>query len=142
MQLLDTLPGVGPILAAVMALEIGDVGRFASAERLASYAGTTPRVSSSGGRTRIGRLRSDVNRYLKWALIEAANVAALHRARRPELHVSKLYARLKRHKGHAKAAGAVARHLAEAAYYVLKKNEPYREPTAGRKEEGRSAKPS
>ena len=38
MQRLKTLPGVGAILAATIALEIGDVGRFLSAERLASYA--------------------------------------------------------------------------------------------------------
>ena len=47
MQRLKTLPGVGVILAATIALEIGDVGRFLSAERLASYAGTTPRVHAS-----------------------------------------------------------------------------------------------
>src|SRR5439155_7856798 len=44
MRLLDTLPGVGLILSATMALEIGDITRFACAERLASYSGTTPRV--------------------------------------------------------------------------------------------------
>jgi transposase len=48
MQRLETLPGVGVILAAIIALEIGDVCRFLSAERLASYAGTTPRVHASG----------------------------------------------------------------------------------------------
>jgi transposase len=48
MQWLETLPGVGVILAATIALEVGDVRRFATAERLASYAGTTPRVHASG----------------------------------------------------------------------------------------------
>src|SRR5882672_9175896 len=63
MRLLMSLPGVGVILAAVLWLEIGSVARFASAERLASYAGTTPRVHASGGVVRYGRLRPDVNRY-------------------------------------------------------------------------------
>ena len=31
-------------------------------------------------------------------------------------------------KGHQKAVGAVARHLAEATYWILTKGEPYREP--------------
>ena len=44
MQRLMSLPGVGVILGATVALEIGEVSRFASADRLASYAGTTPRV--------------------------------------------------------------------------------------------------
>jgi transposase len=58
-----SVPGVGPILAVVIALEVGDVARFATAENLAAYAGTTPRVHASGGKTRFGRLRPDVNRY-------------------------------------------------------------------------------
>jgi transposase len=63
-QLLTTMPGIGLTLAVVIALEIGDVARFATAEKLAAYAGTTPRVHASGGKTRFGRLRPDVNRYL------------------------------------------------------------------------------
>ncbi len=55
--LLFTLPGVGSILAVVIALEVGDVTRFASSEKFAAYAGTTPRVHASGGRIRFGPLR-------------------------------------------------------------------------------------
>ena len=126
MQLLETMPGVGVILAATMALEIGDIGRFLSAERLASYSGTTPRVHSSGGRTRYGGTRPDVNRYLKWAF---ANSTTVNSRRFPERHVSQLYTRLRARKGHAKAVGAVARHLAEAAFHVLSRQQAYRDPT-------------
>src|SRR5262245_19392506 len=94
MQRLETLPGVGEILAATIALEIGEVARFLSAERLASYAGTTPRVHASGDRVRYGRTRPDVNRYLKWAFAEAANSVAVNARRCPERHTSQLYARL------------------------------------------------
>ena len=45
-------------------------------------------------------------------------------------HVSRLYARIQQRKGHAKAVGAVARHLVEASYWILTKREPYREPAA------------
>jgi transposase len=64
-QRLLTLPGVGLTLAVVIALEVGEVARFASAEKLAAYAGTTPRVHASGGKTRFGPSRPDVNRYLE-----------------------------------------------------------------------------
>lgn len=130
MQRLMTLPGVGPILSVVIALELGDVKRFATAEHLASYAGTTPRVHASGDKTRYGRLRQDVNRYLKWAFMEAANGVCLTRRHYPYRHVSRLYERIARRKGHKKAIGAVARHLAEAAFYVLTREEEYREPKA------------
>jgi len=129
MQWLMTLPGVGVILAATIALEIGEIERFANAERLASYSGTTPRVHSSGDRTRHGRTRPDVNRYLKWAFAEAANSVAVNHRRNPERHVSRLYTRLRASKGHARAVGAVARHLAEAAFHVLQRKEVYRDPS-------------
>lgn len=132
MQWLQSMPGVGVILAATIALEIGDVSRFPSGEHLASYAGTTPRVHASGGKVRYGPLRSDVNRYLKWAFAEAANSVAVNFRRCPERHVSRLYARVRQHKGHPKAVGAVARHLAEAAFHVLRKQQAYRDPELDR----------
>jgi transposase len=128
-QQLLTLPGVGLTLAVVIALEVGDIRRFATAEKLASYAGTTPRVHASGGKTRFGPSRPDVNRYLKWAYVEAANAICLTRGRTARRHVSRLYERVARRKGHAKAIGAVARHLAEATYWMLSKGESYRQPT-------------
>jgi transposase len=132
MQWLMSMPGVGVILAATIALEIGEVERFPSAMHLASYAGTTPRVHASGGKVRYGALRSDVNRYLKWAFAEAGNSVAVNHARCPERHVSQLYRRLRQRKGHPKAIGAVARHLAEAAFHVLQGKEGYRDPVFGR----------
>lgn len=132
MQWLLTMPGVGVILAATIALEIGEIERFPSAMHLASYAGTTPRVHASGGKVRYGPLRADVNRYLKWAFAEAANSVAVNHTRCPERHVSQLYRRLRQHKGHPKAIGAVARHLAEAAFHVLRGKQMYRDPSFGR----------
>ena len=125
---LQTLPGVGFILAVVIAWEIGDVRRFATAEKLAAYAGTVPRVHASGGKTRYGPLRGDANRTLKWAYIEAANSISAHRAYHPTAFVTRLYTRIAHHRGHPKAIGAVGRHLAEATFWMLTKGEPYREP--------------
>jgi transposase len=87
---LMTLPGVGFILGLVILLEIGDVHRFPHSMHLAGYAGTTPRVEASGGNIRFGRLRPDVNRYLKWAFGEAANVICLNRRHWPGRHVTRL----------------------------------------------------
>jgi len=127
LELLKSLPGVGFILGTVILLETGDIGRFPSAEKYASYSGTAPRVSSSGGHTHIGRLRWDVNRYLKWAFMEAGNVVCANHKKRPDRLVSKLYARIRRKRGHGKAIGAVARHLSEAAFWMLSKGEIYRD---------------
>ena len=126
-MLLQTMPGIGFILAVVILQEVGDIGRFGSAERFASYCGVTPRVHASGGKIRYGRLRPDTNHYLKWAFSEAGNSVAVNRNRFPDRHVSQLYNRIRGRKGHAKAVGAVARHLAEATYWVLTKAEVYRD---------------
>ena len=124
---LDTLPGVGLILGVVLTLEIGDIQRFRCAEQLASYAGTVPRVHASGGKTHYGRTRPDVNHYLKWAYAEAGNSVAVNRLRLPDRHVSQLYNRIRDRRSHASAVGAVARHLAEATYWMLTRKESYRE---------------
>ena len=130
-QYLMSLPGVGFILAVVIFSEAGDIHRFVSASRFTSYSGTAPRVHASGGKVRIGQLRSDVNRYLKWAFIEASNAIAMNRRRWPLRHVSRLYELVRSRRGHQTAVGAVARHLAESSYWMLKKKEEYREPKKG-----------
>jgi transposase len=127
---LMTLPGIGFILAVAIANEIGDISRFSTPQKLSSYAGMVPRVHSSGGHTRYGKLRNDVNHYLKWAYSEAGNSTAVNHKRFPLRHTSKLYSRIRQRKGHAKAVGAVGRHLAEASFWVLKRNEDYKEPEA------------
>jgi transposase len=138
MQRLKTLPGVGNILAIVIEREIGTVDRFPSSGHLAAYAGVVPKVHSSGGKTRFGRMRTpsrcsageQANNYLKWAFIEAANGVVAHR-HHPSWrlkNVSQIYEKICRRRGHATAVGAVARHLAESAFWILKKGEDYRDP--------------
>ncbi|NIS79335.1 MAG: IS110 family transposase [Anaerolineales bacterium] len=129
-QLLNTLPGVANILAIVIEREMGTSDRFSSSAHFASYSGTVPTVKSSGGRTRYGRLRKQSNQYLKWAFTEAANVIVRQR-RHPTWrakHVTILYERIRRRKGHSVAVGAVARHLSEAAFWMLRKQETYKDP--------------
>jgi transposase len=124
---LKTLPGVGDILAVVIWTEIGTIERFGRAEQLASYAGLVARENSSGGKIRFGAVRRDVNVYLKWAFVEAANSSILNCERCGYAHISRLYQRIKARRGHGKAKVAVARHLSEASFWMLKKGEPYRE---------------
>jgi transposase len=127
-ELLKTLPCVGTILSMVLMLEIGRVDRFPTAAHLASYAGLVPRVHSSGGHTRMGQVCGNVNRNLKWAFVETANLIVINQRRLAGTHVMRLYQRIKRAKNHQKAAVAVARHLAEAAWWILTRLEVYREP--------------
>jgi transposase len=133
-DLLKTLPCVGTILSMVLMLEIGKVDRFPTAANLASYAGLVPRVHSSGGHTRMGQVCGNVNRNLKWAFVEIGNLIVINQRRLAGTHVVRLYQRIRRAKNHQKAVVAVARHLAEAAWWVLTKQEVYREPQRSRQQ--------
>jgi transposase len=133
-DLLKTLPCIGTILSMVLMLEIGRVDRFPTAAHLASYAGLVPRVHSSGGHTRMGQVCSNVNRNLKWAFVETGNLIVINQRRLAGTHVVRLYQRIKRAKNHQKAVVAVGRHLAEAAWWVLTKQEVYREPKGPRQQ--------
>jgi len=126
---------VARFLSAVIALEIGDVRRFGEAKYLVSYAGLVPSARESAERKRQGRCPRDCNVYLKWALVES---------RQPDREQAKdmagapcraaLPAREnKTPRCTARQAMAVARHLAEASYWILTKQEVYREPKSKRK---------
>ena len=127
-DLLKSMPGVADILAVVIWTETATIERFSCAEAFASYCGLVPRENSSGGKIRFGAVHRDVNVYLKGAFVEAANSAVLNAKRCDYGHISRLYQRLKARRGHGKAKVAVARHLSEACFWMLKKGEPYREP--------------
>jgi len=137
MRLLMTLPGVGKILSCVIACEVGDVDRFPGPSHFASYSGLVPVVRSSGGKTYYGRSSPASCHFLRWAFVEAAGVISIHHKRWPDRHFARTYRRLRAQKGHGKAVVAVARRLAEATYWMLKKKEAYREPTYARCSSGR-----
>lgn len=132
-DLLDSLPCVGKVLSAVLALEIGKVERFGGPDHLVSYAGLVPVARESAEWKRKDRCPRDCNVYLKWAYVEAANLISCRRKAWAERHVVRLYERVKKStKMHGKATMAVARHLAEASYWMLSKQEIYREPQGQR----------
>jgi transposase len=120
--LLDTIPGVGELLALTIAVEIGDISRFSSAERLVSYGRLAPRVHQSGqARPRSGPLNKSGSRLLGWAAVEAAQHAWRESNPWHELYLD--VARRSRHTNSAKAA--VARKILIAAWHMLSRNEPF-----------------
>jgi transposase len=53
-----TLPGLGRFFSVLVVHEIGDIHRFATSEKLCSYAGLVPSVHASGGKIFTGASRS------------------------------------------------------------------------------------
>src|SRR6266496_4826191 len=70
-QVIQQLPGIGPVLAAVIIAEIGDVTRFKNPAQLCSWAGLTPRHRESDTKVARGHITKQGSRMLRWALIEA-----------------------------------------------------------------------
>ena len=68
---IQTISGVGPILAAVFVAEIGDVHRFGRAAQLASWAGLTPRHHESDTTVHRGPITKQGDRLVRWAAVEA-----------------------------------------------------------------------
>lgn len=122
MPVLMSLPGVGKLLAAIIALEIDTVDRFASPAKLCAYSGLANSTYSSGGKTSHGGLIPACNHHLRYAFIEAAWTAI-----RVSPYFDAFFKRLKYRKGSQDAAGAVGRKLCEIAYYCLKQRRDYRE---------------
>jgi len=95
MRLLRTMPGVGLILGATIWTEIGEVRRFANAERLAAYAGLTPRTHSSGGKTWRGptpRAASDL--FVRPVETDSENAAQfVHNSRRYQKYIAMIQGR-------------------------------------------------
>jgi transposase len=119
--LLETIPGIGPLLALTIASEIADVARFGSPEKLVGYAGLAPRVKQSGDRSRIGALSKTGSRTLRWAAIEAAQ-----QAWRPTSPWHQLYLDVARRHGRNPAKSAVARKILIATWHVLARNQPFK----------------
>src|SRR5207344_3562362 len=74
-KVLRTLPGVGEFTALVMLAEIGDISRFGSARKLASWAGLTPTVRGSDRTVRHGHISKQGSVWVRWVLCEAAQKA-------------------------------------------------------------------
>jgi len=68
---IQQLPGIGPVLAAVIVAEIGDIRRFPGPGQLCSWAGLTPRHYESDTKVIRGHVTKQGSRVLRWAVTEA-----------------------------------------------------------------------
>ena len=116
---LDTIPGIGDLLALTLASEVGDVARFGAPRKLVGSAGLAAKVSQSGDRSRTGALSKAGSRTLRWAAVEAAP-----HARRPTDPWHVLSSDFATRAGTNPATVAVARKILIAAWHVLSRSEP------------------
>jgi transposase len=118
---LMTIPGIDMVVAVGLAAAIGDVARFASAERLVAYLGLNPSVRQSGqGPARHGRIAKQGRGHARGMLVEAAWAAA-----RSPGPLRAFFQRVSARRGQHVAAVATARKLAVLAWRLLTRGEDY-----------------
>lgn len=122
-ELLQTIPGVGPKTAQVIIAETGgDMAQFPSAAHLAAWAGVAPAMHESAGKhTPAGSRRG--NKWLCAMLVESASSVS----RSKNTYLAAQYARIASRRGKKRAALAVAHSMLVSAYYMLDRDEAYRE---------------
>jgi transposase len=122
-DLLITIPGISLTLAQILIAEIGvDMGRFATAGHLASWAGMCPGNNESAGRRLSGRTRHG-DTWLKTALFMAGTSAA----RSKNTYLAAQYRRLVPHRGGKRATVAVGHSILVAAWHMLHDLAPYQD---------------
>lgn len=121
LQLLRSIPGIGPLGAMEFLLELQDVRRFRSAKALAAYLGLTPGQYSSGQHTRMSSITRMGKPQLRSILVESSWILI---AKDPSMRAC--YERLKVRAGGKRAIVAIARRLALMARRILLDERPYR----------------
>jgi transposase len=118
---LDSIPGVSRRIAEVLIAEIGvDMTPFASAQRLASWAGMCPGNHESAGKRQSGKTRKG-SPWLRRALTEAAHGAA----RTKNKYLSAQYRRIAARRGSERAILAVGHSILTISYYSLTRHTTY-----------------
>ena len=122
LALLQTIPGVDLIGAAMLLVEIGsDMDAFGSPDRLASWVGICPGNNESAGKRKSGHVRKG-NLYVRRLLCEFAHAAS----RTTSMFKSKFQALLVR-RGYKRAIVAIGHKILRTIFFMLKRREHYRD---------------
>lgn len=122
LQVLRTVPGIGRVLALTILYEIGDIQRFASVQKFASYARLVKCKAESAGKSYGTQGNKIGNAHLKWAFSEAA-VLYLKGNPKAQRYLQRLQKRMSK----AKALSALAHKLGRAVYFMLKNETVFNE---------------
>jgi transposase len=119
-NLLQTVPGIGKILAMTILMETGPISRFASAGDYASYARCVKSKKLSNGKKKGKGNEKNGNKYLAWAWIEAANFVRRYHPPAQRFHQRKTDKRCA-----VLATKALAAKMAKSGYYIMRDLQPF-----------------
>jgi transposase len=120
--LLQTIPGIGKILALTIMLEMDTINRFEKVGNYSSYCRCVNSQRLSDGKKKGENNRKNGNRYLAWAYVEAANFAVRYNAK-----AKRFYQKKKSKRNSIVAIKALSNKIARASYYILRDQVPFDE---------------
>jgi transposase len=120
---LQTIPGVGPVIAATILAESAGIERFSKARQYAAFTGLVPRVRSSAGKARTGHITRCGPPLLRWALGQAAMIGLCSKN---QTEISRMYYRKRKQKPGRVAVSAAAHKLARVVWAILARERDFR----------------
>ncbi|WP_028111997.1 IS110 family transposase [Ferrimonas kyonanensis] len=123
-KLMQSLPGVGPIIASAFSAAIDKGQAFQNAKELPVWLGLTPKQHASGETNQLGSITKRGDRYLRKQLIHGARTVVSH-AHKKNDDFSRWINRLVERRGKNKAVVATAHRLARLMWILLAKGEAY-----------------
>jgi transposase len=120
--LLQTIPGIGKILALTIMLEMDTIHRFEKAGNFSSYCRCVNSQRLSDGKKKGENNRKNGNKYLAWAYVEASNFAVRYNEK-----AKRFYQRKKAKRNGVVAVKALSNKIARASYFILRDQVPFDE---------------
>ncbi len=121
-KILLSITGIDIFAAMLISSEIVNIERFSTPWKLVSYAaGLAPSTRESAGKTITGAINKQGSPWLRWIVVQCALIAIKY-----DIRLSIFYNRIKNRKGHGKAIVATAKELLVIIWYMLTRNELYR----------------
>lgn len=117
---LQTIPGIGKILAFTILLETGEISRFKKVGNYASYCRCVDSERKSNNKRKGENNRKNGNKYLAWAYVEAANFAI-----RFDENIKKYYQRKLCKTNRVVAIKTIAHKLSRACFYMMRDGVPF-----------------
>jgi transposase len=124
---LETIPGVGPLIATALVASIPDPHAFGSARDVPAWIGLVPKQNSTGGKARLGSISKAGNRYLRSMLVVGA-LSVIRRAKQVGYTRRAWLAELMARRPTKIAAIALANKIARIAWALMVSGTRYREP--------------
>ena len=125
-ELLQTMPGIGPIGAITIAAYTNNMSRFdGDFKRFASYLGIVPKVKDSNKTIRRGKITKHGPRELRTAFVQVAMGIIRQPQNTSEWRIMEDYHRMKKEKGSGRAIIALTRKVAKIVFAMLNKQEEF-----------------